>query len=128
MALQATEKRWGPGVHDADGRLKVVLSDTAGTVSVPIDQSAAAATLANVSGSATSVTLQAANTARRGWTALNDSSAALYVKFGATASTVSFTVKVPAGGYFEMPKPVYTGVIDGIWDSAAGAVRVTEIT
>lgn len=124
----STEKRWGPGVHDNDGRVKAVMSDTSGAASTPIDQSAAATSLANVASSASSVTLQAANTARRGWTAFNDSSQVLYVKFGATASATSYAAKIPAGGYFEMPRPIYTGVIDGIWASAQGSAKVTEIT
>lgn len=85
-------------------------------------------TLANVASSATSVTLQAANPKRRGWLVFNDSTAILYVKFGATASATSYVVQIAAGGYYEMPNPIYTGVIDGIWASANGNARVTELT
>lgn len=93
-------------------------------------QTVSTATLANVNDSASSVTLQAANTARLGWSCFNDSDQILYIKFGATASATSFTVKVAAGGYYEMPTaPVYTGVIDGIWAAdSTGAARVTELT
>lgn len=56
----------------------------------------------------------------------NDSSAVLYVKFGTTASSTSFTVKLNAGDYFEFPRPLYTGVVHGIWASATGAARLTE--
>lgn len=90
---------------------------------------AGTATLANVNDSASSGTLQAANANRLGWSVFNDSDKDLMVKFGATASATSFTVKVPAGGYYEMPKPIYTGVIDGIWTAdSTGAARVTELT
>jgi hypothetical protein len=59
----------------------------------------------------------------------NDSTAILYVKFGTTASTTSYTVKMLAGQYFEFPGPaIYTGRVDGIWDSATGAARITEDT
>ena len=86
------------------------------------------ATLSNVNSSATSVTLQAANGKRLGWYVYNDSSAILYVKFGATASTTSFTVQIAAGGQWAMPPgAVYTGIIDGIWASANGAARCTEL-
>lgn len=88
---------------------------------------AATATLSNVAGSATSVTLLALNTARKGATINNDSSAILYVKFGTTASTTSFTVKMVAESYYEVPFG-YTGRIDGIWASATGSARVTELT
>lgn len=87
------------------------------------------ATLANVADSASSVTLQASNASRIGWACFNDSTEILYIKFGATASTTSFTVRVAAGGYYEMPRPVYTGIIDGIWaNDASGSARVTELT
>jgi hypothetical protein len=83
-------------------------------------------TPANVSASASSVTLAAANASRKRLQVFNDSSAALYLKHGSGASATSFTVKVAAGGYYEMPQPVYPGIVTGIWDSATGAARVTE--
>lgn len=85
------------------------------------------ATLSNVSGSASSVNLLASNANRDGATIYNDSTAVLYVKLGSTASTSSFTVKVAAGGYYELPFG-YTGTIDGIWSAANGSARVTEFT
>lgn len=89
-------------------------------------------TSANVASSATSVTLLAANAARKGATIYNDSTSVLRVKLGATASATSFSVVLAAltsgiGGYYEVPAS-YTGIIDGIWDSANGAARVTELT
>lgn len=88
---------------------------------------AATATLSNVSGSASSVTLLSSNSARIGASIANDSTAALYVKFGTTASTTSYTIKLLQDDYYEVPYG-YTGRIDGIWASATGAARVTEIT
>lgn len=103
-------------------------------VVLPSDQTVSVApftsatgTSSNVSGSASSTTLLASNAARKGATIFNDSTAILYVKFGATASVSSFGVKMIAGAYFEMPFS-YTGIIDGIWASATGAARVTEFT
>ena len=88
----------------------------------------ATATLTNVNDSASSVTLLSANSARKGATIHNDSTAILYVKFGTTASTTSYTVKMVADAYYEVPFD-YTGRIDGIWASdASGAARVTEIS
>lgn len=81
----------------------------------------------SVAASASNVTLLAANAARRGATIMNDSTAILYVKFGATASTTSFHVKMAAGSYLEVPFG-YTGIIDGIWASATGDARVGEFT
>jgi hypothetical protein len=103
-------------------------------VAIASDQNKAAntATLANVAGSASSVTLLAANTSRIIATIFNDSAAILYVKFGTTASTSSFTVRMVPNAYYEVPVGrdgrVYNGRIDGIWASATGNARVTEIT
>jgi hypothetical protein len=85
------------------------------------------ATLANVSGSATSVALFAANGAAKARAVYNDSTAILYLKYGATASATSYTVQIPAGGYFEFPEPSYAGLVHGIWSSATGSARTTEV-
>jgi hypothetical protein len=84
------------------------------------------ATTANVSSSASSVTILAANSAATGRAVFNDSTAALYLKYGTTASTTDYTVKINAGGYFEFPQPGYRGRVDGIWASANGSARTTE--
>lgn len=84
-------------------------------------------TAANVTGSATSVTVLASNSSRLGATVFNDSSALLYLKLGATASTTSFTALLATNDYYEVPFQ-YTGIIDGIWSSATGSARVVELT
>lgn len=84
------------------------------------------ATLANVASSATNVNLFAAASDINARTIYNDSTAVLYVKFGATATTTSYTVQLAAGAYYEFPQPVYAGQVDGIWASANGAARVTS--
>lgn len=85
------------------------------------------ATLSNVASSASNVTLLSSNASRLGASIHNDSTAILYVKFGTTASTTSFTVKMAADAHYEVPFG-YTGRIDGIWASADGAARMTELT
>lgn len=120
------------GVHAYNGAtMDRVRGDTTNGLDVDVTRMpvASTATLANVAASATSVTLDAANSARLGLTIFNDSTSVLYVKLGATASATSFTVKMDGGAYWEMPpSPVYTGVIDGIWVTASGNARVTDIT
>lgn len=95
---------------------------------LPVRSPANTATLSNVAASATSVQLLAANASRKGAVIFNDSSAVLYVKFGTTASTTSFTYYVPASAHLELPSTTYTGGMDGIWASATGNARVTELT
>jgi hypothetical protein len=86
------------------------------------------ATLANVTSSATSVTVFAANARARRRIVYNDSSATLYLKFGTgAASTTSFTVVMATNTMYEFPgTPVYAGVVTGIWASANGFARTTE--
>lgn len=88
-----------------------------------------APTVAQVAASASNTTLKASNTNRRGLAVYNDADKALYLKLGTTASTTSFTVKIAAGGYYEIPQfPTYTGQVDGIWDTGpTGNAYVTEI-
>ena len=88
----------------------------------------ATGTVASVAASATNVTLLASNASRKGAMVYNDSAVALYLKLGATASSSSFTAKVFGNGYYELNDPAYTGIIDGLWDSASGNARVTELT
>lgn len=58
----------------------------------------------------------------------NDSTADLYLKFGSGASSSSFTVKIPAGGYWEAPPPAYDGLVTGVWSAVNGAARCTQVS
>lgn len=84
-------------------------------------------TKANVTSATSSTTLLASNANRKGAIIWNDSSAILYVDLtGGTASATSCTTPVAAGGVYEVPYGLSTA-ITGIWVSANGAARVTEI-
>lgn len=88
-----------------------------------------AAAISSVNSTDSSTTLIAAEANRIGLTVYNTDTGPLYLKYGATATTSSFTVKIPADGYWEMPNPVYRGIIDGIWTtSGAGAAVITQLT
>lgn len=124
-----------PTISTTNGS-KVDVARLPGTVAADISAIAAGtgsdtpvttATVTPVASSDTSVTLAASNTARKGLLIFNDSTAAVFVKFGATASAASFTVKLLAGEYYEFPRPIYTGVIAAIWVSANGNALVTEL-
>lgn len=102
------------------------------TGSVNVVQKAQTATLSNVSASATSLTVLAANNDRKGAQVINDSTAVLYLKLGTTASTTSYTVALSGAAaapfsYYEIPAG-YVGRIDGISASATGTIRVTEVS
>lgn len=85
--------------------------------------------VSSVAASVTSVTLQAASTDRIHWQVFNDSTSPMYLKWGAGASTTSFTAKIPAAGFYELPREKYwSGIITAVWDAATGSARVTEAT
>ena len=90
------------------------------------EQAITTATLSNVAASLVSTTILAANTGRKGATVYNDTAGTLRLAFAATASATSFTVAIAAAGYYELPVR-YTGVISGIFATATGAARVTEV-
>jgi hypothetical protein len=91
------------------------------------------ATRTSVNGANTSTTILALNTNRQQAVFYNDSTAILYLDLsGGTASNSAYSVQIASQGYFELPAgrngTVYTGLITGIWASANGSVKVTEIT
>lgn len=92
--------------------------------------SAATGAKSNVPSSATSVTILASNANRKGAIIYNDSTQILYLDLsGGTASSSSYSVQIPANGYFEVPGPsIYSGAITGIWAAANGNARVTEFS
>jgi len=135
--LNGTTTSTGNGVSGTGVIRVTIASDSTGQVTanqgtspwITKNQRAATSNVASVSASATSTTCLASNANRLNATVYNDSSADLYLKLGATASTSSFTLKIAGGGYYELPVGnIYTGVIDCIWSSATGAARVTEMT
>jgi hypothetical protein len=83
---------------------------------------------ANVSAVATSTTvanLLTAAGARSMAMVVNDSGGDLFIKFGSAASSTDYSVKVAAGGYYELPIPIYGGLVTGILSTGTGTARVT---
>lgn len=84
----------------------------------------------NVNDTATSTTLIAANSARRGLIITNTSSAVLYVRVAAgTASATMFTYRLPQNATQEIMYS-YTGIVTGVWatDPNDGVAVITELT
>ena len=90
----------------------------------------ASGAVSSVSASASAITILAANSSRRGALVFNDSTATLYLYLSGTGTVTSslFSVKLAAGEAFALGEGEYTGIITGIWSSATGAARVTEMT
>ena len=92
-----------------------------------VESTSGTSTPTTVASSITNVLILATNSNRKGATIWNDSTANLFIEFGVTATTSAFTVKINAGGYYELPFN-YTGVISGIWSSANGNALIRELT
>ena len=125
---------WAMSLYDTtlptytNGDAAVLHSSVNGEL-LTLERLPSASAITSVAAAAVSTSLLVSNVDRRGAMIFNDSaSASLYVKLGATASLTSFTALVPPSGYYELPSPVYTGVIDGIWSAAVGDARITELT
>ena len=105
--------------------------DDAGMAAVLVElqaQSAATtSTVFRVAASVTQQTLLAANPVRTSASFYCETTTGkLRIKHGAAATAVDYTVLLGPGDHYEMPRPVYTGVITGIWTVADGAVQITE--
>lgn len=87
-----------------------------------------AATVATVSVPITVVTLLAANANRRMAIIHNDSGANIYIKFGTGCTATLFTVRISANSTYELPIPIYTGIITAIRTGGTSSVNVTEVT
>ena len=120
----------GTGTAGTPAAGVVTVQGIAGGVPFPVSLDVvqiAAGVLTVVSSSVSSVQILAANTSRKGVIIFNNSTQALCIKYGSTASSNSFTVQLAASGYWEMPWPIYTGVIDGIWAGVNGNAQITEL-
>ena len=115
-------------VDGTDNSTAVIAGDSTWGLDVDVTRlpSSSSATLANVSSSASSVTIVASNSARKGLIIFNDSTQVLRIKYGATASSTSFTDIIYPNTTWFMVGQIYTGIIDGIWASANGSARYTE--
>lgn len=88
---------------------------------------AASATLTSSSTGVTSQTLFGSNAARKGAIVFNSATTNIYIAFGSTASTTSYTYKVLPGFTWEMSL-LYTGIVTWIADAASGNVQATELS
>ena len=86
--------------------------------------------LSNVPINDASVVIAAANDARKGLFVYNDTEQDLKIAYAADAALDACSYNVPPGLTWEMPLPIYPGVISGIWPSevGGGAARVTDLT
>jgi hypothetical protein len=85
-----------------------------------------AATVNAVAASTSDTLLIAAGAGPNGRMIFNDSTAILYLRFGAGASASNHTTQIAPGGFYQAPNDNnYAGQINGAWASATGNARIT---
>lgn len=110
------------------GDLRVIAKQSGAWTISTTPTPSATGTQTSVASNVASQAILAANAARLGATVTNDGSNNLYLRLNAgAASATTYTVKLVAGAYYEVPTD-YVGAITGIWDVATGSARVTELT
>lgn len=128
------------GAGSADQQV-ITIADSAGnllgTTGAPLpvvglvgSVTASTGTITSPALAVTSFTALASNTSRKGAAFFNDSTNIVYLALASTASVTSYTVQIPAQGYYELPgeNMIYTGIVTGISAVATGNLRVTELT
>ena len=72
------------------------------------------------------VIIVGANSSRRGLYIKNDASCPLFIKFGNTPTSISYTDWVGAGATWYMPGNIYTGLVTGFWESPLGVSQLAQ--
>lgn len=121
------------GRNAPDGSMYVTNTDGAGNLgTVTSAAKAAAAAFSQVAAATSATALIGANAQRLGLTFYNDSTAVLYLLLGGAVTgtvntTTTYTLQIPAGGYYETPWN-FAGAVTGIWSAANGTVKFSEFT
>jgi hypothetical protein len=89
-------------------------------------EGASTATVTSVTVTTTSTQLLASNADRKMAMFHNDGGGLIWLKLGTTASATSFTARLNANDYYELPLPIYTGIIHAIANTGTRDVRITE--
>lgn len=113
-----------PASNTVQDRLKTL--STQMTTLLGYSAPATTGAASSVAGSASSVALLASNAARKGAVIVNDSTAVLKVGLGFTASATAYSIELGPGASTTVNG--FTGAINGIWASATGNARITELT
>jgi hypothetical protein len=84
-------------------------------------------TTTSITSSASSVTVLASNSNRRGISVSNQSTAKLYLSFTTPATIANSFIEMPAGSFLLLDHNlIVTNAIYGLWASANGTAQVTE--
>jgi hypothetical protein len=88
------------------------------------------ATTTNLGATVAVQTVAALNANRLGLYVFNEvESGFMYLRYGANASAASYSIRISAGGFWEMPQPIFTGQITAAFSvSTTTSAKVTEVT
>jgi hypothetical protein len=99
----------------------------AGSISATFTQPSTG-TVTSAAMSTVVATILASNANRLGAILWNDGAQNVFVRLGAGATTAAFTVRLSNKSEFELPFPVYTGIITGITSAGTATIVATELT
>lgn len=99
-------------------------------VTASVDQIGTSTTaITSANASTTNYTILPTNPNRRGALFFKEGTNTCYLKFGATATTSSYSIRLGSDDYYELPT-LYTGQVDIVFNTTASnnTLRVTEFT
>jgi hypothetical protein len=99
----------------------------AGSITTTVAQPTTGTTT-SVAMSVVVATILALNAARLGAILWNNGAAAVFVRLAAGATTALFTIRLSNNSEWEIPYPVYTGIITGITSAGVATILATELT
>jgi hypothetical protein len=126
-------KKSGEQVTPGDSGNYYIKTSVNNSVSNPVPvilQTSTTATLTTITRSTTAQDALPVNSSRRGFILWNDSGANCFVRFGGTATTTDFAIRLPNNQGYETPGHLnFTGLISVIWSTgSSGSLLVTEFT
>ena len=124
-AIPAFFRTYNTGTAGTAGQLLVGSVAVTSMDSLPVFLDTSS--LTNVASSASSVNLVTTNPNRKRVNIANDSTQVLFIKFGTTASSTSYTYRLTSNTSISIASEEWSGNIDGIWAAANGNARITEI-
>ncbi len=81
-----------------------------------------------ITGSLSTSVVLPENSSRRMASFYMHSEAEFFLKLGTGATTIDFAVKLGSGSYYELPLPIYTGSISGVFTKTTGSLHIAEWT
>ena len=125
LGFQVRNVGYGLLQNSANGNdVVTVYADLVSTVTIEELVDNASVIVNNIT--TTAGTIINANANRRGLTIFNNSNQTIYIDTVNTVSTISFSIALQVGKYFEAPAPVYTGAYYAVVANGNTAINIRE--